>query len=910
MSHHMQRGALTVCPPTHLCMDVTEEHNMAQDVSSNEAVYVEGEEAPRKLTKAEKKALYKPAYEEPHGTRRKLLKEIFLNEKNEAMKDELIQSILYSIYDSDENPYDSMLQLHKICPDYTSVKPKSLAALTVAHFRSWLYKLDDPLALFERCVTTELQVDAFRIATAKHTGNLKLFKEIFCLDTPSLLPFIKEEVQSMVDHHMFKEAMGVVEEFHLQNEYGLNAFIIPCLLQDKLSSVVKFIESNKEIQKEFLSFLDSFVSLSEDEVMDRLKDYKDANVMTLPYERFTGKTVEKLIFKLASDLQLPIESVAPRFFRARKEGELRFKVQSRFAAGELSDDAYFGHVSEALRTGDEKLKMYFIRHLTSFRYYEDAVRWAVYCNISEDKLPHALQSYLINNPEAADEAEKNIRRMEKRAEDVGDGDADLFAGYPIMMVENKKQLYELMDKLNGQEFIGIDSEWKPQCMVPNESVALLQIAILDGVYLVDFCSRELKLTECDWDIFLQTLLCGPSKKVGFDLTNDLRALFAAASTPNIRSVVDNLCNVVCLKRLVENLLNADRYFLGNQIKDLDIAAQIEGDNDRDPGEDDAVIHFKLSDLSERLLDITLDKSEQRGNWSLRPLRKKQKAYAAMDAYIVIELYGELNKRAIARGLDFESFVQQSVVNGKKKDKVRLRKERVKMDDMTWAEICDKLSDVQSGTRPATQLQCIVDSMLLGLGKHLRRCGVNVLIPGDRSELKMRARGNSRIIVTSGKAYDELRRQFADRVLAIPNASALGPIEQLKCVFAKNKVTFAGLDVFSRCMECNGSCFVQAPGPVIQALFENNVTCRNGFHDEPFNVVGWTERLSSLDCRDFAGIGCRLLSANEEHMVMQCHGGVVYITANIVKHDHFEEGVDILVRKLSDYFFHYFVLLFF
>lgn len=53
--------------------------------------------------------------------------EIFLNEKNEAVKEELIQSILYSIYESDENPYDSMLQLHKICPDYTSIKPKSLA---------------------------------------------------------------------------------------------------------------------------------------------------------------------------------------------------------------------------------------------------------------------------------------------------------------------------------------------------------------------------------------------------------------------------------------------------------------------------------------------------------------------------------------------------------------------------------------------------------------------------------------------------------------------------------------------------------------------------------------------------------------------------------------------------------------
>lgn len=40
---------------------------------------------------------------------------------------------------------------------------------------------------------------------------------------------------------------------------------------------------------------------------------------------------------------------------------------------------------------------------------------------------------------------------------------------------------------------------------------------------------------------------------GFDLTNDLRALFAGASTANIRSVADDLCNVVCLKRLVENV---------------------------------------------------------------------------------------------------------------------------------------------------------------------------------------------------------------------------------------------------------------------------------------------------------------------------------------------------------------------
>ncbi|VDM65622.1 unnamed protein product [Strongylus vulgaris] len=166
---------------------------MAQSISSNETV-ADGDEAPKKLSKAEKKALYKPEYAEPHATRRKVLKDVFLNEKNEVLKDELIQSILYAIYESDDNPYDSMLQLHKICPDYASVKPKSLAGLTVTYLRSWISKLDDPLALFERCVTQELQIDAFRIATAKHTGNLKLFKEVFCLDDPKALPIFYNQI--------------------------------------------------------------------------------------------------------------------------------------------------------------------------------------------------------------------------------------------------------------------------------------------------------------------------------------------------------------------------------------------------------------------------------------------------------------------------------------------------------------------------------------------------------------------------------------------------------------------------------------------------------------------------------------------------------------------------------------------
>ncbi|ETN70954.1 hypothetical protein NECAME_14441 [Necator americanus] len=206
-------------------------------------------------------------------------------------------------------------------------------------------------------------------------------------------------------------------------------------------------------------------------------------------------------------------------------------------------------------------------------------------------------------------------------------------------------------------------------------------------------------------------------------------------------------------------------------------------------------------------------------------------------------------------------------------------------------------------------RCFSKTIDLRFTQKGRRCGVDVLIPADRNELKMKAQRNNRIILTSGKAYDELKRLFGDRVLGIPNASALGPIDQLKFVFTRNKISFAGanivkhdhleegVDIAVR-KECNGTYFVKAPGPVIQALFENNVICKNGFHDEPFNSAGWTQKLNSLDWLNFSGIGCCLLSPAEGHMVVQCYGGIVNITANIVKHDHLEEGVDIAVRKTS------------
>ncbi|VDK36714.1 unnamed protein product [Gongylonema pulchrum] len=130
---------------------------------------------------------------------------------------------------------------------------------------------------------------------------------------------------------------------------------------------------------------------------------------------------------------------------------------------------------------------------------------------------------------------------------------------------------------------------------------------------------------------------------------------------------------------------------------------MDDENNLDNSYFDETVHFRLTDLCEKVLGEALDKREQVGNWAMRPLRYEQMMEYSMD-WAKHMLDADITRLA------------------EKEDK-KAKKKAVKFDEAEFQKMIQRVNDDLDNTmnqmRPK-DLKIIVDSMMLGLGKHLRR----------------------------------------------------------------------------------------------------------------------------------------------------------------------------------------------
>jgi ribonuclease D len=165
----------------------------------------------------------------------------------------------------------------------------------------------------------------------------------------------------------------------------------------------------------------------------------------------------------------------------------------------------------------------------------------------------------------------------------------LFEDTPLVMVESKEALLDVVHRLSASSVIAIDTE-SDSSYAYQEKVCVVQISDLHTDYVIDALA-----------------------------VGDLSALGPILADPTIVKVLHGAdYDIVCLKR--------DFGFNIRGLFDTLVAAQLIG-----------MERIGLADLIGRHFGVDIDKHFQRHNWALRPLRPEHVEYARGDTHYLLAL---------------------------------------------------------------------------------------------------------------------------------------------------------------------------------------------------------------------------------------------------------------------------------
>ena len=147
----------------------------------------------------------------------------------------------------------------------------------------------------------------------------------------------------------------------------------------------------------------------------------------------------------------------------------------------------------------------------------------------------------------------------------------------------------------------------------------MQIACQDQIFLVDLLALNPSKFHKTWQPILQDIFqnCQIHRFLGYDFKSDLKAL---KKTSELFSTLKSDINghFLDIKLFTDCILK-------EEILEFQAKSGEKG----------------LKGLTERVLGSPLDKKHQISDWTKRPLNREQKIYAALDAFVLIEIYNKI-----------------------------------------------------------------------------------------------------------------------------------------------------------------------------------------------------------------------------------------------------------------------------
>ena len=370
------------------------------------------------------------------------------------------------------------------------------------------------------------------------------------------------------------------------------------------------------------------------------------------------------------------------------------------------------------------------------------------------------------------------------------GFAALPAGVSIFDVASVASLKVCQDVLSSAEVIGYDSEWRALLDPTKPSpVALVQLATHDTCFLLDVsavleCCSDAVLCE-----FADAVFSDSVTVVGYALGQDITKL--TETNPILGGKFSNHSRTVDLSIAHKHLTKSER------LKRSQLIREFIREGKPLPNSDNVSKETGLARLCEMLFSCPLNKTYQVSDWSRRPLLPDQRIYAALDAYILLPLFYNLQQH-------FHPTPLQELT-------------------LVVAEIAEEYKHVSyiaaySHPTPVNLLRVVVDTPCQGLGKKLRHIGIDCVILEDKQTVDDAAKislTQGRIILSRDGNCEKLRKLTdPGRVFKVEGKNATDQLAEIRQHF---NLVVKEEDLFSRCAICNSPYFLKVDPEKAKAL---------------------------------------------------------------------------------------------
>lgn len=698
-----------------------------------------------------------------------------------------LQQQLDQIFTTSCDPVNMCLQLIENSPGKR--KPKSLATHVVTQFDAWKntsrkVKIDEVV-----------QLQVLTLATDYHCNVITLLFSCFCINN-SWTSTVKSLVLDKCRKGDFKDGLVLATVMHMQDEFTLKDIVLPAFLQGKYINFIEdYLKDSECTQLEFLRLLDSFLDT---DTFDLVTFCADNGIRHVKAEIFQSRSLSRLLTRLLELFKKSerISSICPNLVKKKTLGSLKYILfhyyNERATTLENTNELIRRSVGDSQYLHEELIDLLRNRHGDhDMADFWQSIYNRKYLNHSSNNID---SSYVKDESDdeiwGAELSQSNIidiyccDNLERLAKD--DFHSLNLDPRSVHFVDSTETLCTCSGALFASKqtdvLVGLDSEWS---FSTDRLVALLQVALLDRVFLIDvtwFLSNNDTKTLLS-NFFYRLLQSKNHIKLGYGLTEDLRKL--GDCLPGVDREKPHRLLDLC--KITSNILRPyPKFFLHDSLPPS--YRQLDGKKDKN-----------LSGLSKLVLQTIgkpLNKSEQISDWERRPLRPSQVLYASLDAFCLLEIYQILSRVLLELG---ESrTVEDFLVTPPVTKNMKVKKSVHRASGVASQSISD-----QQPTIKVSEFRVVCDTMLQGLGSQLRCCGVDTKIltnfqphekAGDIGRLE------KRIILTSGAPFAYLKSQVpVGHCMNVPNLKAK---DQALLVLEHFNVAVTPLDVFSRCNVCN------------------------------------------------------------------------------------------------------------